>query len=121
MPEELVRCHNDIVYFTEKYIKVFDIYKGLVNVKLEDWQKKYLRRLASGKDAVLCSYRQSKKSTLGIVYSVWRANFYPNRRITFAAPDRSHAMAIASQVRMMFGSLPRWLDSSEVVDTKRLH
>ena len=121
MQEELVRCHNDIVYFTEKYIKVFDIYKGLVNVKLEDWQKKYLRRLASGKDAVLCSYRQSKKSTLGIVYSVWRANFYPNRRITFAAPDRSHAMAIASQVRMMFGSLPRWLDSSEVVDTKRLH
>ena len=36
MPEELVRCQNDIVYFTEKYIKVFDIYKGLVNVKLED-------------------------------------------------------------------------------------
>ena len=39
--QEWFRCKNDIIYFVEKYCKLMTP-EGIKNVKLRDYQKKYL-------------------------------------------------------------------------------
>lgn len=104
---EIIECSKDIVYFAEKYIKL-PYGKKLV---LKDWQKKYLKHLASKQDAVLCAYRQSGKTTLDMIYSIWLTNFYPNQKVTFVTCNKNNENCISKIVNDMFDNLPIWLNS----------
>ena len=43
--QEYIKCSTDPVYFTETYMKIINIDKGLVSFKLYDYQKEMIRHM----------------------------------------------------------------------------
>ena len=40
--EEYLKCRQDPIYFTQKYFKIVNLDKGLININLYDFQKEIL-------------------------------------------------------------------------------
>ena len=118
---DIVKCRKDIVYFAEKYIKVHTAQKGHFNVELKDWQKKYLMHLATGKDAVLDAYRQSRKTTTNLIYAVWKTMFKPYQKITFVTCNKHMSESIFDVVETMYDDLPDWMKSRDYANEHYMH
>ena len=58
--EEWLRCKNDIIYFVEKYCKLMTP-EGIKNVKLRDYQQKYLKHLMDHRLSIYLACRQCGK------------------------------------------------------------
>ena len=118
---DIVKCRNDIVYFAEKYVKVVTCKYGSVNIKLKDWQKKYLMHLATGKDAVLDAYRQSRKTTTNLIYAVWKTMFKPYQKITLVTCNKRMSESIFDVVETMYDNLPDWMKSRDYENEHYMH
>lgn len=115
MCNEVLKCSKDIIYFAEKYIKL----PYGKHLALKDWQKKYLRHLTAGKDAVLDAYRQSGKTLMNSIYAVWKTNFAPYQKITFVAVNKHMSDGCFENIKAMYDSLPEWMRSREDKTSER--
>ena len=59
--DEIRKCILDPVYFAENYMKVIHVDKGLVPLKLYDYQKKMLKAMDEHRYSIILSCRQSGK------------------------------------------------------------
>lgn len=59
--EEIARCMKDPCYFAENYMKVVHVDKGLIPIKLYDYQKKMLKAMDEHRYSIILSCRQSGK------------------------------------------------------------
>lgn len=59
--KEYKRCMKDPVYFAEHYIKIVHVDKGLIPIKLYEYQKRILQELKENRFNILLSCRQSGK------------------------------------------------------------
>ena len=58
---EYKRCMKDPIYFAEHYIKIVHVDKGLIPIKLYDYQKRILQELKDNRFNIILSCRQSGK------------------------------------------------------------
>lgn len=58
---EIKKCMDDPIYFAEHYIKVVHVDKGLITIKLYDYQKKIIKALQENRYNIVLSARQSGK------------------------------------------------------------
>lgn len=58
--EEWKTCRNDIIYWTTKYAKLMTP-EGIKNVKLRDYQERYLRHVRDSQLSIMLSCRQAGK------------------------------------------------------------
>ena len=77
--DEWLKCKNDIIYFVEKYCKLMTP-EGIKNVKMRDYQKKYLNHLMDNRLSIYLACRQCGKcvSFLQMVDIQLDTNFYEN-------------------------------------------
>lgn len=77
--DEWLRCKNDIIYFVEKYCKLMTP-EGIKNVKMRDYQKKYLNHLMDNRLSIYLACRQCGKcvSFLQTIDIQLNMNFYEN-------------------------------------------
>lgn len=61
MYREWEKCYHDPVYFTEKYIKIINLNKGLVNFIPYDYQKEIIHTIHEERFTILACCRQSGK------------------------------------------------------------
>ena len=73
--KEYHRCMNDPVYFTEKYLKIISLDKGLVTFNLYKYQKKMFKHFNDNRFNVVLACRQSGKSISACAYLIWYALF----------------------------------------------
>lgn len=59
--KEFKKCMKDPVYFVSNYVKIIHVDKGLIPIKLYEYQKKVLREFDKNRFNVLLSCRQSGK------------------------------------------------------------
>jgi hypothetical protein len=60
--EEYVKCSQDPIYFTEKYMKIINIDKGLINFKLYQYQKNMLLSMQHNRFNIIATARQAGKA-----------------------------------------------------------
>lgn len=58
--EEWKTCRNDIIYWASKYAKLMTP-EGIKNVKLRDYQERYLRHVSENQLSIMLSCRQAGK------------------------------------------------------------
>ena len=63
--EELKKCMDDPIYFAEKYMKIVHVDKGLIPIKLYDYQKKMIKAMTDNRYSIVLSCRQSGKCVTG--------------------------------------------------------
>lgn len=61
MVSEWIRCKDDPVYFTEKYIKIINLNDGLVNFIPYDYQREIISTVHSSRYTIVTTGRQSGK------------------------------------------------------------
>lgn len=88
--KEYKKCMKDPIYFAENYIKIVHVDKGLIPIKLYDYQKRILNELKNNRFNIILSCRQSGKCVCintivtlkhpdynnGIPFKITIGNFY---------------------------------------------
>jgi hypothetical protein len=109
MFEEYVKCSDDVVYFTEKYMKIINIDKGLVAFKLYDYQKEMLQSMADNRFNIIATARQAGKSTVTCAFVMWYIIFHAEKTVALLANKGETAREILGRIQLAYQHLPRWL------------
>ena len=109
MVEEYLKCSNDPVYFTETYMKIINIDKGLVSFTLYDYQKEMLKSMADNRFTVIATARQAGKSTTTCAFILWYILFNAEKTVALLANKGDTAREILGRVQLAYQHLPKWL------------
>ena len=109
MVEEYLKCSNDPVYFTETYMKIINIDKGLVSFTLYDYQKEMLKSMADNRFTVIATARQAGKSTTTCAFILWYILFHAEKTVALLANKGDTAREILGRVQLAYQHLPKWL------------
>ena len=105
---EWLRCKNDIIYFVEKYCQLMTP-EGIKNVKLRDYQKKYLRHLINHRLSIYLACRQCGKTTTSAVFMLHYILFNVDKNALVLGNKRKTAVEILDKAKKIYVELPYFL------------
>ena len=106
---EWVKCSEDPIYFTEKYMKIISINEGLTSFKLYDYQREMISSFKDNRYSVVTTARQAGKSTTTCAFILWYIIFHPDKTVALLANKGDTAREILGRVQLAFQHLPKWL------------
>ena len=106
--EEWLRCKNDIIYFGEKYCQ-FMTPEGIKNVKLRDYQKKYLKHLMDNRLSIYLACRQCAKTTTSALFMLHYILFNVDKNALVLGNKRKTAGEILDKAKKIYLELPYFL------------
>ena len=106
--EEWKKCANDILYFSEKYCKLMTP-EGIKNIKLREYQKKYLRHLMDHRLSVYLSCRQSGKTTTSAIFLLHYILFNVDKNSLVLGNKRRTATEILDKIKKIYLEIPHFL------------
>lgn len=106
---EFRKCMKDPVYFAEKYIKIVHVDKGLIPIKLYEYQKRILNALKEHRFNIILSCRQSGKTTLVVCFLVWYVIFHADKACAVLANKGATARQIVGRMELAYQNLPKFL------------
>jgi hypothetical protein len=107
--EEYIKCSQDPIYFTETYMKIINIDRGLVSFKLYDYQKEMIESFAANRFNVVATARQAGKSTVTCAFILWYTIFHPEKTVALLANKGETAREILQRIQLSYQYLPNWL------------
>ena len=111
-PELIVeyrKCAFDPVYFIEKYVKIVNVDKGLVNFNMYEYQKDIVD-LSERERFVICKMpRQCGKTTTIVGIMLHRVLFNETYSVAILANKERQAIEILSRIQFAYEHLPKWL------------
>ena len=105
---EWLRCKNDIIYFVEKYCKLMTP-EGIKNVKMRDYQKKYLNHLMDNRLSIYLACRQCGKTTTSAVFMLHYILFNVDKNALVLGNKRKTAVEILDKAKKIYLELPYFL------------
>ena len=106
---EYIKCSRDIIYFTEKYVKIISIDEGIIPFKLYKFQKKLLRRYDEFRFNISMQCRQSGKTQTTATYIFHYTNFKTAKTTAILANKASQSREILARIQMSYENLPLFL------------
>jgi len=111
---EWLKCSQDPEYFIEKYIKIVNVDRGLVNFNLYDYQKDIVK-LSVNERFVICKMpRQCGKTTTLVGIILWYILFHQNYQVAILAHKLQQAREILSRIQLAYEHLPKWIQQGIV-------
>ena len=112
--QEWMKCAQDPEYFIEKYIKIVNVDRGLINFQLYDYQKDIVD-LSVKERFVICKMpRQCGKTTTLVGIMLWYVLFHETYSIAILAHKMQQAREILSRIQLAYEHLPKWLQQGIV-------
>lgn len=105
---EWIRCKNDIIYFVEKYCKLMTP-EGIKNVKLRDYQCRYLKHLMDNRLSIYLACRQCGKTTTSAVFMLHYILFNTDKNALVLGNKRKTAIEILDKAKKIYIELPFFL------------
>ena len=106
---EYIKCSKDPIYFTETYMKIINIDRGLVSFKLYDYQKEMIKSFADNRFNIVATARQAGKSTVTCAFILWYTIFHPEKTVALLANKGETAREILQRIQLAYQYLPAWL------------
>jgi hypothetical protein len=106
---EYVKCSQDPIYFTETYMKIVNIDRGLISFQLYDYQKEMIDSFAANRFNVVATARQAGKSTVTCAFILWYTIFHPEKTVALLANKGETAREILQRIQLAYQYLPAWL------------
>ena len=106
---EYQRCMKDPSYFTQKYVKIISLDKGLIPFDLYPYQKKMYKSFENERFNIVLACRQSGKSISACAYLLWFALFNSEKTIAVLANKGATAREMLSRITLMLENLPFFL------------
>ena len=105
--QEWDKCKFDIVYFAEKYIKIFNPVTGNIS-QLRDYQKDLLFVLTHNDRVIVANSRQMGLTTIHKIYAIWLLLFHSDK-IQILNPNMSQNNHMMSGLREIYRNIPYFL------------
>lgn len=106
---EIEKCKVDPIYFIENYIKIYNTDYGLVNFKLRDYQKDYIKTLHHEGKILSIWARQSGNSVTNLAYIVWQLIHLNNYSIGMLDFNDTNCVENMKRIIEMMRNVPIWL------------
>jgi Terminase large subunit, T4likevirus-type, N-terminal/Terminase RNaseH-like domain len=106
---EWMKCAQDVIYFTEKYVKVIHVDRGLVPLILYDYQREMLLSMTNNRYTIVTTARQSGKSTTIVAAMLHYIIFNADKTVALLANKGETAREILGRVQLAYQHLPKWL------------
>lgn len=107
--EEIKKCSKDPTYFIERYLKVIDVDRGLVSIKLRDYQKKMISSFHGRRRTIVTTCRRAGKSTAVCGYILWYIIFNTEKTVALLANKGETARELLGLIQLGYKNLPFWL------------
>jgi len=111
--QEWIKCKEDIIYFSEKYMHITTQDDGRIIIKLRDYQKKILKQLISPSDhrlnSIMMCPRQSAKTTTVTIYILHYLLFNRDKTVAILANKEDTAFEIMARIQSAYTELPLFL------------
>jgi hypothetical protein len=109
--DEYVKCVNDPVYFTKKYMKIVVLGKGIQPFELYPFQEEMIRTFQRERFVICKIPRQSGKSITTIAFLLHTILFNESYNIAILAHKGSAANGLLARLKLAYENLPSWLQS----------
>tara|TARA_B100000035_G_scaffold239639_1_gene207942 strand:+ start:802 stop:2466 length:1665 start_codon:yes stop_codon:yes gene_type:complete len=111
---EYIKCRDNPVYFTGKYLKIVNVDAGLIPFKMYEFQKDMMWKFHQNRFNIAKLPRQSGKSTIVTTYLLHYALFNENVNIAILANKAATAREMLSRLQLSYENLPRWMQQGIV-------
>lgn len=120
MLDEYLKCKEDPIYFCEKYVKIVSLNEGIVNFRMFDFQKRFVRTAKNNRFTIVRCGRQMGKTTTATGLLLHEGLFADNPSyIAILANKMDTAQEILDRIQMAYENLPMWLQQGVVAWNKR--
>lgn len=108
MIEEYVKCRDDPIYFTEKYIRIITE-DGLVPIKLRDYQTDMILKMYKHRNVISLQSRQSGKTETVRAFVIHYILFNEQKTVAILADKEATVKETLYKIQIAYQQLPKWL------------
>ena len=112
--EEFIRCANDPIYFSEKYIQIVHVDRGLIPIKMYDYQKEIVQKITDNRRVTVVTSRQAGKTTTAVCVILHYILFNEHKTVALLANKGDAAREILDRIKIAYEALPKWLQQGVV-------
>jgi len=118
---EIVKCRDSVEYFAENYIKIINVIDGMVNIRLNDYQKDIIDAYnGDSRSFYMHTPRQKGKTTAAAIIILHRALFGGEcAKLVIAGPKKYNTDYILTVIWQMYRELPEWLTINKTVTVNK--
>lgn len=109
MEEELERCSEDFLYWSEKYAYITHPKRGAIKFQLYGYQKRFIRAVEENRFVIVSKFRQGGLTTVTVVWMLWRCLFKYDQRIMIVSIGDKEAIAAGGTLKSCMDQLPEWM------------
>jgi hypothetical protein len=114
MAEEWIKCSEDVIYFSEKYIKIVHVDRGFIPIILYDYQKEIILKFKDNRRVAVVTSRQAGKTTTAAAIILHYIIFNNHKTIALLANKGDAAREILERIKLAYEALPDWLQQGVV-------
>lgn len=114
MLQEYLKCAQDPIYFSEKYIKIVHVDHGLIPIRMYDYQKEIVIKLTNNRRVTVVTSRQAGKTTTATCIILHYILFNEHKTVALLANKGDAAREILDRIKLAYEALPDWLQQGVV-------
>ena len=107
--EEFIKCKQDPVYFTKKYVKIVTLDAGLQPFLPYNFQEKLINNFHGNRFNICKMPRQTGKSTTVVSFLLHYAVFNASVNIGILANKAATARELLGRLQTAYENLPKWM------------
>lgn len=115
---EYVKCAQDPVYFSKKYIKIVHVDKGLIPFEMYGYQQEIVEKISKNRRVAVLTARQSGKTTTAVAVLLHYVLFNEHKTAAILANKGDSAREVLSRIQLAYEALPKWLQQGVITWNK---
>ena len=112
--QEFIKCSKDPIYFTEKYIQIVHVDRGLIPIELYSYQKEIIEKITHNRRCAVVTSRQAGKTTTAVSVILHYVLFNSHKTVALLANKGDAAREILDRIKIAYEALPKWLQQGVV-------
>ena len=114
MVAEFLKCAQDPIYFSEKYIQIVHVDRGLIPIKMYDYQKEIAEAITNNRRVTVNTSRQAGKTTTAVAIILHYVIFNDYKTCALLANKGDAAREILDRIKIAYEGLPNWLQQGVI-------
>src|SRR6056300_159545 len=112
--QEFIKCAQDPIYFAEKYIQIVHVDRGLIPIRMYDYQKEIVEKITDNRRVTVVTSRQAGKTTTAVCVILHYALFNDHKTVALLANKGDAAREILDRIKIAYEALPKWMQQGVV-------
>tara|TARA_R110000803_G_scaffold125103_1_gene192799 strand:+ start:1300 stop:2919 length:1620 start_codon:yes stop_codon:yes gene_type:complete len=114
MVAEFLKCAQDPIYFSEKYIQIVHVDHGLIPIQMYDYQKEIAKAITNNRRVTVNTSRQAGKTTTAVAIILHYVIFNDYKTCALLANKGDAAREILDRIKIAYEGLPNWLQQGVI-------